>query len=372
MPGGVHVVAPVVVHQPVVGGVVDAAEGQRGPQVVALGGVVVDHVEDHLDARLVQGADHGLELLHLLAADAAGRVGVVRGEEADGVVAPVVAQALLAQVAVGDELVHRHQLDRGDAEPLQVRDHRRVGQAQVGAALLVGDDRVLPGQAADVRLVDDGLVVGDARRPVQVPVEVRVHHDRARDVRRGVGVVPPVRVPELVGEHRLAPVDAALDRLGVRVEQQLVRVAALPLGRVVRAVHPVPVPLARADAGQVPVPDEPVHLVQVDPRLGAVVVEQAELDPVGYLGEQPEVGPGSVIGGTQRVAVARPYGSRRQMFPSLSLHVRSDLLTPSHVSRAHAPSPARPAHGARRRRERLSRACGLRRPAAAAPRSGRE
>src|SRR5947199_1504020 len=40
--------------------------------------------------------------------------------------------------------------------------------------------RTLHGQAADVRLVDDGLVVGDARRPVQVPVEVRVHHHRAR------------------------------------------------------------------------------------------------------------------------------------------------------------------------------------------------
>ena len=290
----------------------------------------------------VQGADHGLELLHLLAAAAAGRVGVVRGEEADGVVAPVVAQALLVQVAVGDELVHRHQLDRRDAEPLQVRDHRRVGQAQVGAALLVGNDRVLHGQAADVRLVDDGLVVGDARRPVQVPVEVRVHHHRARHVRRGVGVVPPVRVPELVGEHRLPPGDVALDRLGVRVDQQLVRVAALPLGRVVRAVDPVPVPLARADAGQVPVPDEPVHLVQVDARLGAGVVEQAELDPVGYLGEQPEVGPGSVIRGTQRIALARPYGSRRQMFPiprAASVPTYSHFPTSAAITRT---SPAGP------------------------------
>jgi hypothetical protein len=88
---GVHVVAPVVVHEPVVGGVVDAAEGQRRPHVVALGGVVVDHVEDDLDPGRVQRADHGLELLHLLAAAAAGGVGVVRGEETDGVVAPVVA-----------------------------------------------------------------------------------------------------------------------------------------------------------------------------------------------------------------------------------------------------------------------------------------
>ena len=42
-------------------------EGQRGAQVVAFGGVVVDHVEDDLDARPVQRPDHRLEFLHLLA-----------------------------------------------------------------------------------------------------------------------------------------------------------------------------------------------------------------------------------------------------------------------------------------------------------------
>ena len=65
--GVVHVVALVVVDQPVVRGVVDAAHRQRRAHVVALGGVVVDHVEDDLDARLVQGAHHRLELLHLAA-----------------------------------------------------------------------------------------------------------------------------------------------------------------------------------------------------------------------------------------------------------------------------------------------------------------
>ncbi len=44
------------------------------------------------------------------------RVGVVRREEADRVVAPVVAQAPLGQAVVGDELVHRHQLDRGHTQ----------------------------------------------------------------------------------------------------------------------------------------------------------------------------------------------------------------------------------------------------------------
>ena len=42
----VHVVARVLRAQAVVGGVVDAPEAEGRPQVVALGGVVVDHVED--------------------------------------------------------------------------------------------------------------------------------------------------------------------------------------------------------------------------------------------------------------------------------------------------------------------------------------
>ena len=73
------------------------------------------------------------------------------------------------------------------------------------------------------------------------------------------------------------------------------------------AIYAVPVPLAGADPGQVTVPDEMVHLMQVDPAFLAVVVEQAQLNPVGYLGEQGEVRPGSVICGTQRVTVTRPH-----------------------------------------------------------------
>ena len=60
-------------------------------------------------------------------------------------------------------------------------------------------------------------------------------------------VVAPVRLAEARSRRqRRVPVDLAVDRLGVRVEQQLVRVAALPAARVVRAVHAVAVALARA------------------------------------------------------------------------------------------------------------------------------
>src|SRR5690606_8507912 len=49
----VPVVAKVFGNQSVIGGVVDAPETEGGPQMVTLGGVVVHHVEDHLQTGTV-------------------------------------------------------------------------------------------------------------------------------------------------------------------------------------------------------------------------------------------------------------------------------------------------------------------------------
>ena len=65
--------------------------------MVALGGVVVDDVEDHLDAGAVKRLDHPLELPHLLAATTGGGVLGMRREIADRAVAPVIVQAALGE-----------------------------------------------------------------------------------------------------------------------------------------------------------------------------------------------------------------------------------------------------------------------------------
>ena len=313
--GVVGVVAAVVLLEPVVRRVVDALEAQRRPEVVALGGVVVDHVEDHLDARGVHRLHHRLELLDLLAVPSGlvhrGGVGGVRGEEAQGVVAPVVAQPLVQQRAVLHELVDRHQLDGGDAELGEVLGDGRVRQAGVRAALLLGHVGVQLGEALDVGLVDHRLVVGDVEAAVALPVEEGVDDHAVGHVRRGVLVVARVGVAEGVAEQRLVPVDLAAGGLGVGVEQQLVRVAAQPVLRVPRAVHAVAVALAGLHRRQVAVPHVGVDLGDLDPGLGVPaprvgLVEQAELHPVGDLAEESEVGPAPVERRPERVGVSGP------------------------------------------------------------------
>ena len=189
---------------------------------------------------------------------------------------------------------------------------RGVRQAGVRPALLLRHVGVQLGEALDVRLVDEGLVVGDGGAAVALPVEERVDDHAVGHVRRGVVVVAGVLVAEVVGEERLVPVDLAGRGLGVGVEEQLVGVAALALVGVPRAVDAVAVALAGLHGRDVAVPDVGVDLGDLEPRLGegaevvGVGVEQAQLDALGDLAEQGEVRAGAVEGGTQGVGSAGP------------------------------------------------------------------
>jgi hypothetical protein len=307
----VVVVPGLVRHQVVVARVVDAPEAYGRAQVVALAGVVVDDVEDHLDADPVEGLHHRLEFVHLLPGRAQGVAGVGR-KVADRVVAPVVGEAAIEELPRDEEVVHGKQLDGGDAEREQVVQHGVRDEAEIAAPELRRHRGVPGGHALHVTLVDDGARPGRARRPVVAPAEGVVHHDALRHAARAVGTaLREVRagVADAIGEQGVAPLDAAGHRLRVRVEEQLVRVEAMPLLGRPGPVHAVAVELPGAYVGQARVPDVVGALDELDPLgrlLGVRAVEEAELDPCGVAGEQREVHAFPVPGRTERIRRARP------------------------------------------------------------------
>ena len=153
------------------------------------GGVVEHHVEDHFQAGPVQRVHHRLELGDLaagLAGPDGGGVPVVRGEEADRVVAPVVRQPPRDQERLGHVLVHGQQLDGGDAEVTQVRDGGFVAQAGVGPAQRRGNVRMAHGEALDVDLVQDRVRVAVPGPLIVLPAERRVHDQAPGHVPGGV------------------------------------------------------------------------------------------------------------------------------------------------------------------------------------------
>src|SRR5262249_26017360 len=147
--------------------VVQPAKAESGAVVVTLRGVVEHDVEDDLDAGSVQRLDHVTKLVDGPLRIATGAVGVVRREERDGRVAPVVD---LAGGSVLDvELENGQELHRADAQILEVWD--LLDQPGEGAAPFGGYPRArVAGEAAHVHLVDDG----PRRRPLQGRVSLPV------------------------------------------------------------------------------------------------------------------------------------------------------------------------------------------------------
>ena len=265
----------------------------------------------------MQRVHHRLELVYLPARGQAawsagadgGGVPVVRGEEADRVVAPVVRQPPAEQERLRHVLVHRQQLDGGDAEVLQVRDRGLVTEPGVGTAQLRRYIGMAHGEALDVDLVDHRVRVAVPGPAAVLPVEGRVHDQAPRHVPGGVEGARGVRVVHVVAEHLGPERDRSADRPRVGVEEQLGRVAAQALGRVPGPADPVPVRLARSHPGHEGMPDVGVVVPQRDLRFRAVLVEQAQGDAVGDAGRNREVRArlAEVLtgGGAKRVDAAR-------------------------------------------------------------------
>jgi hypothetical protein len=140
----------------------------------------------------------------------------------------------------------------------------------------------------------------------------RVVHDLALGQERSAvpGVERKVIVvgSHLIGEKRVVPVNAPPQRTRVRVDQELVGVEAVPLGRCVRSVDAVPVELPGAHVGSVEVPDLVGKLLQgqAGDLAATRFIKQAELDRFRVGGEEGEVGSAPVPGGSERVGLSRP------------------------------------------------------------------
>ena len=181
--GEVRIVAGGVLHQAIVGRVIDTPQTQGGPQMIAFPGVVVHHIQNHLNARLVQGLHHLLEFLHLLPRLPRRTIARVGGKVGQGVIAPVVTQTRTRQVSgKGVEMVHRQQFHGGDAQLGQVINHYWVGQAGVGAPQGLRQIGVGVGEAPHMGFVDNGAVPGGAGGAIALPVKAGINDNRFGDV----------------------------------------------------------------------------------------------------------------------------------------------------------------------------------------------
>ena len=119
--GEVIVIARLVRQKPIVGRVIDTAEAQCRPEMIAFRRMVVNHIENDLDACIVQARHRRAKRVQRIVR----RITRLRRKKTDRVVAPVVAQAAKHQIAVVNEGMDRKKLDGGHTKPLEMIDDGR-------------------------------------------------------------------------------------------------------------------------------------------------------------------------------------------------------------------------------------------------------
>jgi hypothetical protein len=144
--------------------------------MVAFGRVVVDDIENDLDARFVQSFDHLPEFLHLLAGLAARGVLVVRRQITDRIVASMIPQSALYQVFVMNKLVHGHEFHSGDPQTSEMPDGLGVRKSRVSSAQLLRDIRVPDRKAFNVRCINHRLVRRCPRMSIIAPIKIGIDH----------------------------------------------------------------------------------------------------------------------------------------------------------------------------------------------------
>ena len=151
------------------------------------------------------------------------------GEEADGVVAPVVRLAPLHEEPLGDVLVHGQELDGRDAQVDEVGDGRLVRQPRVRALERGRHARVAHREALDVHLVDDRVGVAVGAVAGVGPGERPVDDQALGYVASRVECVGQIREVRVVAEDLGSERHRTGRGPGVGIEQQLGGVAPDPL-----------------------------------------------------------------------------------------------------------------------------------------------
>ena len=175
-------------------------------------------------------------------------------------------------------------------------DDHWVCDTGVGAPLMLRHAWMKFGEPFDVRLVDDGVTPRDVMELVCSPVELAVDHNGSR---HEVGRIRSIEC-QVVGadmpEDRGIQSQLALDRPGIRVDQQLVRIPPMPDVGIPGSVDPEAVAGSHRHVVHMPVEDVEHPVGDVDAALGTGFIEQAQLDALGSFSPHGDVDPAMSVG----------------------------------------------------------------------------
>ena len=281
--GVVGITGPVLLEN-VIGLIGQTAIAQRRPRQAAFRCVIEYNIEDDFESGAVERFDHVPKLIEDCERALQRAVRLMRGEQRNGRIAPIV--ALSRRTVLRVELEDRQQLQGGNSEIFEVGD--LLDQSSVCTALIGGDTRAgMASEPRNMELVNHGFRDGPFERQIALPV---IKTGIGYDAFHGYGdiIARPCGGQAVVclGDGRGETVGIEKDLLGVKPKTTV---------RIKGPVCPVGIHLARLDVRDKDMPVVIGAMLTGIERygpyrlLGILVIEQEQLDHARMLREHAEI-----------------------------------------------------------------------------------
>ena len=194
--------------------------------------MVEHHIENHLKASAMQGLHQVAKLVegpHRIRARA---VTVVGDEKGNGLIAPVIRPA--SRCVQGVKLKHRQQLHRRDTQGLEIGNF--FNQAHIGSRLVGVNPRArVCSKAAHMQLVNHRIAAWAFERLIPFPVVgIGIHNHTSHGHSTGLTGLTAITRRHHQGQ-------------AIGIEEQILGIKALTVGRIPWAMHPVAIHLARTN-----------------------------------------------------------------------------------------------------------------------------
>ena len=169
-----------------------------------------------------------------------------------------------------------------------MRNRGRLGKAGNRAAMFAGNARMLLAVAAHMHLIEHGFTPGASGRGQAVGSADRACHPALRHEGRAVAMIEGVAALGMIGlitQNRVMPLEAADQLAGIRIEQQLVGIEAMPVIRGIRSVGAQAIDQPGLRFRHEPVKHIAGAAWQVEARdfVLAGGIEQTQLDALGMM-----------------------------------------------------------------------------------------
>jgi hypothetical protein len=140
--------------------------------MIAFCRVIINYIEDHLNARSMHFLHHVFKFYYLFSGNASAGIAHIGRKKTNGIITPIIGETFFVEVAIGNKMMYGHQLNRGNTQLFEIADGNRMGKPCISTSYFFRYIGVELCESFYMRFVDHRFMIRYFGRAIFPPVKV--------------------------------------------------------------------------------------------------------------------------------------------------------------------------------------------------------